>query len=391
MEEYVYVDGKKYKRGYTTGSCATAASKAALISFFKKERVKEVQIATPKGIDLIIPVEKCQLEDRCVISSVKKDAGDDIDVTHGMEIFAKLEIISEDEKPPITCKSPLNYLEITSGIGIGRVSKKGLSIEAGRPAINPTPLKMIAFEIEKTLEELDIDIEKYLGQKKILLTIFAPQGEKIAQNTFNPNLGIEGGISIIGTSGIVEPMSEEGWKKALSLELSMKREEGRKEIILVPGNIGYERMVNKFKLDPKGIVKMSNFIGYMLMEAKRLEFKKIILAGHIGKLIKLSAGITNTHSRIADARREIMIANLALLGADRDCLEEIDQCLTTDAMIDVIKENKKEEVFQILCDKAAKRAWKYLREGKEEIEIQVYMFSMEGELLGCSSVNRLEK
>lgn len=389
MQKYVYVDGKMYKRGYTTGSCAAAATKAALAILLGENKLDSVEISTPKGIDLNIPVENIEMGENYVICSVKKDGGDDIDVTHQMDICSKVEIISEENIPRFCATKKLDYLEITAGKGIGRVSKKGLSIEPGRPAINPIPLSMIANEVEKIIEIMGIEIEDYLDSKKILVTIFAPEGEKIAKNTFNSNLGIEGGISIIGTSGIVEPMSDEGWKKALSAELSIKREEGIKDIVLVPGNIGYDTMMNNFNIDENKIVKMSNFIGFMLMECKRMGFKKITIAGHIGKLIKLSAGISNTHSRVADARAEIMIANLALMGCEKNILEKINKCLTTDAMLDVVRENKLEAVFNIICQKAANRAWKYLREGKEKIEVEVYMFSMDKQLLGRASANKL--
>ena len=387
MEEYVYVDGKKYKRGYTTGSCAAAATKAALAMMITENRIQNIEIDTPKGISLNIEVHNAEIGRNYALCSVRKDGGDDIDVTHNMEIYSKVEIIDKESIPEFCAVKKLDYLEITSGEGIGKVTKKGLSVEAGRPAINPVPLEMIKNEVEKTMDELAVDVDEYLGEKKILVTIYAPEGRKIAENTFNQHLGIEGGISIIGTSGIVEPMSEEGWKKALSAELSIKKEEGLKEIILVPGNIGYERMIEKFNVSEEKIVKMSNFIGYMLMECKRMGFEKITIAGHIGKLIKLSGGITNTHSRVADGRKEIMISNLALMGGSLDILKEIDSCVTTDAMIPIIKENGLEEVFDILCEKAADRAWKYLREGKEKIEITVHMFSMEGELLGSGRKN----
>ncbi len=387
MEKYVYVDGKKYKRGYTTGSCAAAATKAALTMMITGIKIDNVEISTPKGINLLIDVFNQKIGKESAQCCFIKDAGDDIDATNNMEIYSKVEIINTEDIPTVCAVKIHDYLEISSGIGIGIVTKKGLSTEVGRPAINPVPLKMIASEIEKIIDEYAIDIDEYLQNRKILVTISAPMGEKIALDTFNSNLGIVGGISIIGTSGIVEPMSEEGWKKALSAELSIKAEEGLEEIILVPGNIGYDIMTKVYKKNEKNIVKMSNFIGYMLMESKRLAFKKIIIAGHIGKLIKLSAGITNTHSRIADARKEIMIANLALLGTSQSVLKEIDACLTTDAMITIIKENNMEEVFKVISQKASDRAWNYMREGKEDIKVEVYMLSMEGELLGIGRTN----
>ena len=387
IDEFVYVDGKKYRRGYTSGSCACGATKAALIMLLEKRNINEVRIGTPKGVDLDLKIENISRGKDWVQCSVKKDGGDDIDATHGMDIFARLELVQADQVPDFRSDLDSDYLFITSGQGIGRVTKKGLDIRPGRPAINRVPLKMILKEVQETLDEAGLDIYDYLGGRKILVTIFAPQGQEIAKRTFNSNLGIEEGISIIGTTGIVDPMSDEGWKKALSAELAIKRAEGREAIILVPGNIGRDIMAKSYGADLDGIVKMSNFIGYMLMETKRLGFKRVIVGGHIGKLIKLSGGITNSHSRVADARREIMVANLALLGAPLELLKEIDACLSTDAMVDIIRKAGYSQVFKVLADKAASKAKVYMRLGQEDhMDIEVYLFSMDGSLLAKSQI-----
>lgn len=387
IDEFVYVDGKKYRRGYTSGSCACGATKAALIMHLEKRNINEVRIGTPKGVDLDLKIDNISREKDWVQCSVKKDGGDDIDATHGMDIFARLELVQADQVPDFRSDLDSDYLFITSGQGIGRVTKKGLDIRPGRPAINRVPLNMILKVVQETLDEAGLDIYDYLGGRKILVTIFAPQGQEIAKRTFNSNLGIEGGISIIGTTGIVDPMSDEGWKKTLSAELVIKRAEGRETIILVPGNIGRDIMAKSYGADLDGIVKMSNFIGYMLMETKRLGFKRVIVGGHIGKLIKLSGGITNSHSRVADARREIMVANLALLGAPLELLKEIDACLSTDAMVDMIRKAGYSQVFKVLADKAASKAKVYMRLGQEDhMDIEVYLFSMDGSLLAKSQI-----
>ena len=222
IDEFVYVDGKKYRRGYTSGSCACGATKAALIMHLEKRNINEVRIGTPKGVDLDLKIDNISRGKDWVQCSVKKDGGDDIDATHGMDIFARLELVQADQVPDFRSDLDSDYLFITSGQGIGRVTKKGLDIRPGRPAINRVPLNMILKVVQETLDEAGLDIYDYLGGRKILVTIFAPQGQEIAKRTFNSNLGIEGGISIIGTTGIVEPMSDEGWKKALSAELSIR-------------------------------------------------------------------------------------------------------------------------------------------------------------------------
>lgn len=393
MEEFVYIDGKKYRRGYTTGSCATAVSKAAVYMLLTNEKIDTVNIDTPKGIYLSIPVVSSEIKKNedtgeiYSICSVEKDGGDDIDATNGIEIFAKATWVYEDEID----KSEKNFsfegdgFCVFSGDGVGIITKKGLSIEPGRPAINPVPQKMIAKEVESVLkasgENVLNDKNSLDNRKKVIkITIFIPKGEEVANKTFNPRLGIVGGISIIGTSGIVEPMSDDGWKKSLSIELNMKKELGMDKIILVPGNHG-ESFISDRIGENSSVVRTSNFLGYMLMEAKRMGFKKILLAGHIGKFIKLSAGIFNTHSKVADARNEILIANLALIGASTELVRKIDSCLTTEEATDIVYENGFGEVFDIICEKCKKRAEMHV---DNEIEIEVFIFKMDKTVLGKS-------
>ena len=393
MEEFVYIDGKKYRRGYTTGSCATAVSKAAVYMILTNEKIDTVNIDTPKGIYLSIPVVSSEIKKNedtgefYSICSVEKDGGDDIDATNGIEIFAKATWVYEDEID----KSEKNFsfegdgFCVFSGEGVGIITKKGLSVEPGRPAINPVPQKMIAKEVESVLkasgEKVLNDKNSLDNRKKVIkITIFIPKGEEVANKTFNPRLGIVGGISIIGTSGIVEPMSDDGWKKSLSIELNMKKELGMDKIILVPGNHG-ESFISDRIGENSSVVRTSNFLGYMLMEAKRMGFKKILLAGHIGKFIKLSAGIFNTHSKVADARNEILIANLALMGASTELVRKIDSCLTTEEATDIVYENGFGEVFDIICEKCKKRAEMHV---DNEIEIEVFIFKMDKTVLGKS-------
>lgn len=363
MEEYVYIDGKKYKRGYTTGSCATAAAKAASYMLLTKFPVEVVNIDTPKGIPLNLKVENINIQDDYVECSIRKDGGDDIDATHNMHIYARAEFIDSKE------------IIITGGNGVGRVTKKGLGIEIGESAINKTPRNMINNEVRKVIGE----------DKGVKITIFAPEGELIAKKTFNPRLGIVGGISIIGTTGIVEPMSDEGWKKSLSIELEMKKAQGMDKIILVPGNHGEMFIKETLGIDIKYIVRTSNFIGYMLKEAQRIGFKKILMAGHLGKYVKIAGGIFNTHSKVADARNEILLANLALMNAPFELIKKVNECLTTEEFIEIINSKEYEgykEIYNILSNKCRERIDIYLND--EEIDVEVMIFSMEKELLGQS-------
>lgn len=363
MEEYVYIDGKKYKRGYTTGSCAIAAAKAASYMLLTKFPIEVINIDTPKGIPLNLKVENINIQDDYVECSIRKDGGDDIDATHNMHIYARAEFIDSKE------------IIITGGNGVGRVTKKGLGIEIGESAINKTPRNMINNEVRKVIGE----------DKGVKITIFAPEGELIAKKTFNPRLGIVGGISIIGTTGIVEPMSDEGWKKSLSIELEMKKAQGMDKIILVPGNHGEMFIKETLGIDIKYIVRTSNFIGYMLKEAQRIGFKKILMAGHLGKYVKIAGGIFNTHSKVADARNEILLANLALMNAPFELIKKVNECLTTEEFIEIINSKEYEgykEIYNILSNKCRERIDIYLND--EEINVEVMIFSMEKELLGQS-------
>jgi cobalt-precorrin-5B (C1)-methyltransferase len=363
MEEYVYIDGKKYKRGYTTGSCATGAAKAATYMILTKETLETVNIDTPKGIPLNLKVENVDINNDFAQCSIQKDGGDDIDATHKMHIYAKAELIDSNE------------IIIDGGIGIGRVTKKGLGIEIGKAAINKTPISMIQSEVRKVIGDT----------KGVKITIFAPVGETIAKKTFNPRLGIVGGISIIGTTGIVEPMSDEGWKKSLSIELEMKKAQGMDKVILVPGNHGEMFIKESLGIDSKYIVRTSNFIGYMLKEAQRIGFKKILMAGHLGKYVKIAGGIFNTHSKVADARNEILIANLALMNAPFELINKVNECLTTEEFIEILEDDKYKkykEIYNILSEKCKKRIDIYMND--DEIDIEVMIFSMEKKLLGES-------
>lgn len=371
MEEYVYIEGKKYRRGYTTGSCATGAAKAATYMLLTKKKIDAINIDTPKGIPLTLKVENINIQDSYVECSIEKDGGDDIDATHTMHIYARAELVKRQGQEDIL---------VCGGEGIGVVTKKGLSVEVGKPAINPTPMKMINSELAKVIGS---DIKVNLGEGTVLkITIFAPKGQEIAKKTFNPRIGIVGGISIIGTTGIVEPMSDEGWRKSLSIELQMKKEQGLDKIILVPGNHGEQFIRENLNLDMKYVIRTSNFIGYMLKEAQRMGYKKILMAGHIGKFIKLSAGIFNTHSKIADARSEILVSNLALMKAPYELLERISECLTAEEAVEIIDNSDYKEFYDLVSNKCKAKVKQYL--GDDEIDVEVIMFSMDKTLLGKS-------
>lgn len=365
MEDYVVIKGKQYRKGYTTGSCATGAAKAAAKMLLTNQPLEYISIYTPIGIQLELKVCDITIAADYVRCAIQKDGGDDIDATHEAYIYVTVK------------KNDLGQIRLFGGKGVGVVTQKGLGLNVGEAAINPKPREMILKEVKAVLGTQGADI-----------MIEVPQGEEIAKKTFNSRLGIVGGISIIGTTGIVEPMSDEGFKKSLALELKIKKEQARDKLIFVSGNHGERFAKEVLNLQQNDIVKTSNFIGYMLEEAKQVGYQKILLIGHLGKYVKLAAGIFNTHSHLADARSEILVANLALMGAPFELLERVNQCLTTEEAIEIIDAYGYKALYNQLANKCKHRAELYLQ--SSTIGIEVVIFSLEGKILGQSEgANRL--
>lgn len=316
--DYVVKSGKALRFGYTTGSCAAAASKAAAAMLMEKRVIKEILLTLPDGKSLNLPVEDAELQDHEASCCIVKDAGDDPDVTHGIKIYAKV-------------RKTEAGIEIDGGTGVGRVTAAGLSCRIGEAAINPGPRRMIL----QALEEVRRD-HAYEGG--FATEIYVPQGLEIAKRTFNERLGIVGGISILGTTGIVEPMSESSIIETIKLELNVRKEKGHKVLLVAPGNYGLDFLKSAFGFDIDRAVKCSNYIGETLDHALYLGFERLLLVGHIGKLVKLAAGVMNTHSKIADCRNEIFASHGALAGADRDTVRRIMAARTTQEIHEILAE-----------------------------------------------------
>lgn len=329
-DSYVFVNNKKLKRGHTTGTCAAAATKAATEALLSGKPVDMVKIHTPKGIILDLPVEDMQFGDGYVSCAVRKDGGDDIDATHGTLVYSR---VSKAD----------SGINIDGGVGVGRVTRKGLDQPVGNAAINHVPRSMIKEAVEDVQFSSD-----YKGGFDVIISV--PEGEKIAEKTFNPRLGINGGISILGTSGIVEPMSEVALINTIKVEMNM-RSQGNQVLLVVPGNYGKEFSQNLPGIDPEKAVKCSNFVGEMLDYACEIN-RDIVLVANLGKIVKVAAGIMNTHSRNADARMEILAANAAVAGASMSTVTRIMECISTDDALDVInEENLIGDVSKLLIDK----------------------------------------
>lgn len=362
MNDYIWHNGKKYRTGYTTGSCATAAAKVAALMILRQQPINNVSIVTPSGVTLNLTVQDISIQADSAVAAIEKDGGDDVDATHGMLIYARVVLNGS------------GHIVIKGGVGIGIVNRKGIGLPVGEAAINRTPRQTIEAAVRDV-------IGPHRGAQ---ITIFAPEGEERAKKTYNSRLGILGGISIIGTTGIVTPMSDESWKKSLSLELTMKRNDGLDKVILVPGNHG-ERFVNdQLGIDTKYVVTMSNFVGFMLKEAERLEFRQIMLVGHLGKLVKVAAGIFHTHSHIADGRMETLVANLALLGAPYSLLEQVEQCATTEEAMILIDNAGWQTVYERIAKKIQQRMALLFRFNTTPPQCDALVFDYDGRVLGSS-------
>lgn len=355
-------NGKSYRKGYTTGSCATAAAKVAALMALRQQVINQVSIVTPSGITLRLNVEQPLICGQQASAAIRKDGGDDVDATHGMLIFAQVAL---NDSGSIT---------IGGGEGVGTVTRKGIGLPIGSAAINRTP--------RQTIEQA---VREVIGPERGAdIVIFAPEGEERAQKTYNGRLGILGGISIIGTTGIVTPMSEESWKRSLALELEMKRAQGMTSVILVPGNHGERFVQEHMQIDAERVVTMSNFVGYMLQEAQRLGFQRVVLVGHLGKLIKVAAGIFHTHSHIADGRMETLVARLALLGAPHEFLRAVFECSTTEAAMELIEQQGWQAVYDDIAQAICERVKQMLRFAPQPFCCDVVLFSFDNVVLGSN-------
>ncbi len=362
-ELYVFVNNKKLRRGHTTGTCAAAASRGAAEAVLTGKAVSHVPIRTPKGIVLDLPVEDLSFDavrGRC---AVRKDGGDDIDATHGTLVYADVSLIPSG-------------IEIDGGAGVGRVTRKGLDQPPGNAAINRVPRSMIT----EALQDL-ASATGYDGGFSVVISV--PEGLEIAKKTFNPRLGIEGGISILGTSGIVEPMSETAIVNTIRTEMSMRAAGGDKVLLVVPGNYGKEFSSGLEGIDPDSAVKCSNFVGEMLDFACELG-TDIVLVANIGKIVKVAGGIMNTHSRCSDCRMEILASNAALAGASIEDVKRIMGCISTDDALDIISEaGLVEAVSKILMGKI-----EYYMDHRTggTVRTSAVMFSSKYGLLGKTSL-----
>ncbi|MEG0919014.1 MAG: cobalt-precorrin-5B (C(1))-methyltransferase CbiD [Anaerovoracaceae bacterium] len=360
---------KLLKKGYTTGTCAAAATQGAVAAALTGVFPEKVKVVTPNNTELNLKLlykKKIRNIFRC---AVRKYSGDDPDVTAGALIYAYVSLIEDN----------LDRIILKGGKGVGTVTKPGLACKVNEPAINPVPRKMIINEAR--------DIKNKMGfSGSIEITIVVPKGRELAKKTFNPKLGIVGGISILGTSGIVEPMSEQALIDTIKVELNVRKAEGKNSICITPGNYGQAFLKSNTVISEEDTVKCSNFIGDALLFVKEMGFKEIIFSGHLGKLVKVAGGVMNTHSKYGDRRMEIISNHLEKLGADEAIRNKIKNCVMVDDAIDILESlGFKEKLMKALLISIEDNVTKVL--GKN-INVGVITFSNKyGLLIKSSSVD----
>lgn len=347
------------REGFTTGACAAAAALASCLTLRDGECPPRVEIVLPDGRSFapeILPHDD-------FTCGVIKDAGDDPDITNGCEVRARVE--PGDRPGPVSFRA---------GEGVGIVTGPGLKLPPGEAAVNPAPREMI-----------ERAVRSVIGPQSAVVTVSIPGGEALARKTFNPRLGVEGGLSILGTTGVVRPMSEEAMKETIQLELRVHRTKGLEALALTFGSLGEEAVKRAFPTIPSA--QMSNFVGFALDEAARLGFQRLLIAGHPGKLVKVSAGVMQTHNLYADARREAVMAALARMGAPWALVECVHGCKTTEAMVDAIRGARVQAVWDRLADAASGYCEARVR-GAAEIDA---VFLDGNEILGISGRMRRDQ
>lgn len=349
---------KPMREGHTTGATATAAMKAAILAI-RGEFPRMVTVLSPQHAEITVPIESASAKDGVGEATALKDGGDDLDCTHGTPVVVS---VRYRETPG---------LELQAGKGVGTVTKPGLQVPVGKPAINPGPQIMMRYVYEELVGK-DAGLE---------VTVSVPAGETLAKETLNPAMGVMGGISILGTTGIVKPMSEDAYKRSLAPQMSVIRACGYKAAVLAPGRIG-ETAAVRMGIPKDVIAETSNFIGFMLEQAVAAGFEKLLLIGHMGKLVKVASGSFHTYNRNSDGRMETMAAYAARNGASPDVVGEIMDCTTTDAGAAIIAREHLEAVYPQMAERAQVRSERYIF-GKARVG--VIFAAMDGTVIAMSS------
>lgn len=347
---------KELRGGYTTGACMAAGVKAALL-YEKGEKCDTLELKALDDTILTIPVNDVRRTEEGICAEIIKDAGDDPDITNGVSVFTTVRHLPQG-----------SGIVFRAGEGIGTVTKPGLSVPVGEPSINPGPRKLTQNVVEEVLG-VGADLE---------VTVSIPAGKELCKQTLNPVLGVVGGISVVGTTGVLRPMSEEGFKNSLVPQIDVALAAGLDTQVFVPGKIG-ETLAVKHGIPKEAIVQTSNFIGFMLEAAAERGVKRVLLFGHIGKLAKVAAGVFYTHNRIGDARLEAIGAYAAAAGMPAEGIQRILNATTTEDALTVLEEYKYMHVCNTLAERASARAERFIF---NKLTVGTVLATMQGTILG---------
>ena len=360
------VDEKKakLKTGYTTGSCATAASKAALLSIINQKKIQNVDILLPKRSHIKIPIHLCEFESEKAKCTVIKDGGDDPDVTHGAEIVVELSFTKK-----------IGEIQIDGGEGVGMVTKPGLGLEINKSAINPVPKKMITENLREVGEEI-------LLEKGIRIVISVPKGRELGPKTDNPRLGITNGISILGTSGIVIPFSTAAYAASIRQNLDVSVAMGNDTVVLTTGGRSEDFAKKIIDLPEHCFVQMGDFSGYTIQQCSKKNIKKAYVVGFIGKMAKMAVGIKQTHVKGSKVDMTFLAELAQRCNASQSVISDIKKANTARHVLEIIQKNKIEGFFDLICAET----YKHMREhSKDKVPIDVVLFDFQGNILARKS------
>ncbi|MBD0380695.1 cobalt-precorrin-5B (C(1))-methyltransferase [Paenibacillus sedimenti] len=359
--------GKPLRHGYTTGSCATAGAKAALLALIEQAPQAQVAIRIPIGDTVAFTLHSCAYTQLWGEAAVIKDGGDDPDATHGAEIVVR---VSWRAEPGVG---------IDGGIGVGRVTKPGLPVEIGQAAINPVPRKMIRETVQEVLDRYEIE-------HGVDVLVSVPAGEEIAKKTLNGRLGIIGGISILGTRGIVVPFSTAAYKASVAQAIRVAVQCGCDHIVLSTGGRTETFGMSLYPgLPEEAFIEMGDFVGFALTQCQRQGIRKVTLVGMMGKFSKVAQGVMMVHSKSAPVDFEFL-AQVAIEAEASDTLvEEIRGANTAAQVGDLMAAGGLMRYFERLCERCCES-------GLQEVErdgfdfIETVMISMKAELLGKAAI-----
>ena len=350
----------KLRTGFTTGTCATASSKAAALAIINQKTISSVDVLLPKRDRINIKINSCEFTKNNARCSVIKDGGDDPDVTHGAEIFVDLSLTNN-----------VGTIEIDGGNGVGRVTKPGLGLEIDSAAINPTPKKMILENIQEIAEEI-------LKENGIKIIISVPKGKELATKTDNPRIGILNGISILGTSGIVIPYSTASFAAAIRLQIDVVSSMNDEEVVLTTGGRSEDFAREIIKLPDHSFIQMGDFSGYTIQQCAKKSLKKAYVAGFIGKLAKMAAGVKQTHVKGGKVDMKFLSELAKRCNADSETIRKILGANTARNVQEIIMEDGVNGFF----DEITKEVCNQMRQHSEEkIPVEVILFDFDGKVL----------